>query len=70
MKKVKTFEAYVRKENEDYPYPLYHAAIIEHLPSVFLFSDYSDLPEYNYMQRFACDISDFTKFTGQDQRDL
>lgn len=63
MKTVKTFEAYLSKENEKYPYPLYHEALLQYLPSVFLFSDYSDLPEYDYMQRFACDISDFTNLS-------
>lgn len=60
MKTVKTFEAYRRKDDEKYPYPIYHEALLQYLPSVFLFSDFSDLPEYNYTQRFACDISDFT----------
>jgi len=66
MKTLKTFEAYIRKEDEKYPYPIYHEAILKYLPSVFLFSDYSDEEEYNYMKRFACDINDFLDLSEED----
>lgn len=66
MKVLKTYEGFTNNDREEFPYPIYHEALLNYLPSAFLFSDYSDLPEYNYMQRFTSDISDFTNLSDED----
>ena len=65
MKYMKTFEGFGRQGDEEYPYPLYHEALMEYLPTVFLFDETNgSVP--NYHQTFACDISDFTNLSEED----
>ena len=66
MKYIKTFEGYGRQEDEVYPYPLYHNALIEYLPSAFLFDESDGHFDQNF-QRFACNIDDFINISEEDK---
>jgi hypothetical protein len=65
MKHLKTFEGYGRQGDEAYPYPIYHNALLEYLPSSFLFDESDGQFDENF-QRFACDIHDFLNLSDED----
>jgi len=69
MKILKTYEGYTRKEDEKYPYPIYYEALMEFLPSVFLFNESENFSEDN-LKRFACNISDFTNLPPEAEKGL
>ncbi len=56
---IKTFEAFNRNGDEEYPYPLYTNALKKYLPSVKLFKEEVGFKMDNEFDRFVCDIKDF-----------
>lgn len=68
MKFLKTFEGYGRQGSESYPYPLYHNALLEYLPTSFLFDEMENtgMDMDNDYQRFACDIDDFLNLSEEN----